>query len=261
MRSASIYFKIILFYLCSMVLFAISNAICKTISFPELFSLVMATLLTAGLIYIFTHRDKISLNCIGLCFKKNDISKFFVGICIGMLMVVIMTLIIANLTSIDFQKSSTFQFHQLTLYIPLFFFVAIREELVFRTYILWRLNDKIGPVISMVCITVIFIAEHIIGGSTLKNSILGAGLGAVLFGIATLKTGNIAMSTGLHFAWNSVHWLLGYKDNTGVFIELVSKGNEGKDEIISYATYIIVMLLGILIVSQLIKPQKRYFII
>lgn len=77
MRSAFIYFKVILFHLCSMVLFAISNAICKTISFPELFSLVMASLLTAGLIYIFTHRDKISLNRIGLCFKKNDISNFF----------------------------------------------------------------------------------------------------------------------------------------------------------------------------------------
>lgn len=165
-------------------------------------------------------------------------------------MVTVMTLIITNLTRIDFQRSSIFQFHQLALYIPFFFFVAIREELVFRTYMLLRLNDKIGPVVSMVCVTVIFIAEHIIGGSTLKNSILGAGLGAVLFGIATLKTGNIALSTGLHFAWNLLHWML--------FVEVVSKENGRQGEIVSYAAYIVVMLLGILTVSQLIKSQKRY---
>ncbi|WP_394363732.1 hypothetical protein [Chryseobacterium joostei] len=101
-------------------------------------------------------------------------------------------------------------------------------------------------------------AEHIIGGSTLKNSILGAGLGAVLLGIASLKTGNIALSTGLHFAWNSLHWMLGYKDNTGLFVEVVSKENGRQGEIVSYAAYIVVMLFGILTVSQLIKSQKRY---
>ncbi|ROH97863.1 hypothetical protein EGI05_10945 [Chryseobacterium daecheongense] len=50
--------------------------------------------------------------------------------------------------------------------------------------------------------------------------------------------------------------MLGYKDNTGLFVEVVPKGNGGQDEHISYAAYIVGMLLGILTVSQLIKPQK-----
>ncbi|WP_410500285.1 type II CAAX prenyl endopeptidase Rce1 family protein [Chryseobacterium sp. JV274] len=40
------------------------------------------------------------------------------------------------------------------------------------------------------------------------KKLASAVLGAVLFGIATLKTGNIALSTGLHFAWNSLHWII-----------------------------------------------------
>lgn len=256
MKNAPTYFKVMLFYLCSMVLFAISNAICKAGNLPELFSLMLATVLTVGLVYIFKRWDKISLSKIGLGFKKNDISKFFIGLCVGLLMVGTMTLLIVNLSQIEFKRSTTFQLSQFALYIPLFLFVGLREELVFRTYMLWRLKDKIGPVLGLLCVIVIFIIEHIIAGSTLKNSLIGSGFGALLFGIATLKTGNIALSTGLHFAWNSLHWMLGYKDNTGLLIEIVPKGFEGQGELVAYTAYAVVMLLGILIVSLLFKSRK-----
>lgn len=256
MKNVQIYFKVILFYLCSMVLFAFSNAISKANNFPELFSLILVTLLTAGLVYIFKRWDNISMSQIGLAFRKKDISRFFVGFCIGLVMVGLMTLIIVKLSTVEFQRSPTFQQSQFAFYIPLFLFVALREELVFRTYILWRLNDKIGQVLALLCVTAVFILEHIIGGSTLKNSLIGSGFGALLFGIATLKTGNIALSTGLHFAWNSAHWMLGYKDITGLFIEIVPKGFERQGEIIAYTAYSIAMLVGIIIVLVLFKPQK-----
>lgn len=256
MKNVRVYYKIILFYFGTMVLFAFSNAIRKAGNFPELFSLILVTLLTVGLVYIFKRWDKITRAQIGLTFKKNDISKFFIGFCIGLVMVGAMTLIIVNFSQIEFKRSTTFQLSQFALYIPLFLFVALREELVFRTYMLWRLKDKVGPALGLLCVTAIFILEHLIGGSTLKNSLIGSGLGALLFGIATLKTGNIALSTGLHFAWNTLHWMLGYKDNTGLFIEIVPKGLEGQGEIVAYTAYAVVMLLGIMIVSLLFNPRK-----
>lgn len=93
----------------------------------------------------------------------------------------------------------TFQPQKFVLYVPLFFFVAVREEMVFRTYMLWRLNLKTGSLLSLILVTVIFIAEHMIAGLSLKNSLIGTGLGVLLFGIATLRTGNIALSVRLHF--------------------------------------------------------------
>ncbi|KAA2220720.1 CPBP family intramembrane glutamic endopeptidase [Chryseobacterium sediminis] len=257
MKNTWIYFKIILFYLLSMLLFAFSNAICKTWKFPELFSLIFATVLTCGLIYIFIRWDKISLTQIGLGGKKSWISKFCIGVCIGVVVVGIMTLIITNLTDIVFKRSPKFQPGQFALYIPLFLFVALREELTFRTYMLWRLNDKIGPILSLTCVTMVFIAEHMIAGLTLKNALIGSGLGALLFGIATLRTGNIALSTGLHFAWNSAHWMFGFKDNTGLFIETVAKGNESQGEIVAYMAYTAVMLLGIVAVILISKPFQH----
>lgn len=257
MKSTLIYFKVILFYLCSMALFATSNAIFHSSKFPELFSLIFAVFLTSGLIYIFIRWDKISLMQIGLGYQKNWLSRFVAGFCIGAVMVGVMALIITCLTPVIFERSPTFRWSQCALYIPLFLFVALREELVFRTYILWRLKDKIGPILSLICVTVIFIAEHMMAGLSLKNSLIGSGLGALLFGIATLRTGNIALSAGLHFAWNSMHWMFGFKDNTGLCIEIVPKGSESSGEIVAYIAYSAVMLLGIITVILLFRPQKN----
>lgn len=257
MQNTWVYFKVILFYLCSVILFAFSNAICNAGKLPQLFSLVFAVLLTSGLIYVFIRWDKISPIQIGLGYKREWFSIFCAGFCIGVILVGIMIVIIASLTHIVFERSSTFRWNQFILYIPLFLFVAIREELVFRTYILWRLNRKIGPVLSLLCVTMIFISEHMIAGLSLKDSLIGTGLGALLFGIATLRTGNIALSTGLHFAWNSIHWMFGFKDNTGLFIEIVPKGSENAGEIVAYIAYSTVMLLGIITVILLFKPRKN----
>lgn len=82
-------------------------------------------------------------------------------------------------------------------------------------------------------------------------------MGALLFGIATLRTGNIALSTGLYFAWNSIQWMFGFKDNTGLFIEIVPKGSENVGEIVAYIAYSTVMLLGIITVILLFKPRKN----
>jgi len=259
MQNTWIYFKVILFYLCSIVVFAFSNAVCNASKLPDLFSLVSAVLLTSGLIYIFVHRDKISMTQIGLGFQKNSFSKFCFGFCIGIVMVGLMTLMIVSMIHMVFERSMTFQPQKFVLYVPLFFFVALREELVFRTYMLWRLNVKTGPLLSLILVTVIFIAEHMIAGLSLKNSLIGTGLGALLFGIATLRTGNIALSVGLHFGWNLMHWMLGYKDNTGLFTEIVAKGNESHSEIVAYTAYSVIMILGIIAVILLCKPPQIHY--
>ncbi|MNI98852.1 hypothetical protein D3C73_1577820 [compost metagenome] len=48
-------------------------------------------------------------------------------------------------------------------------------------------------------------------------AIFGSGLGAILLGLASLRTKNIVLPLGLHFGWNTAHWLMGYKNNTGFY--------------------------------------------
>ena len=85
---------------------------------------------------------------------------------------------------------------------------------------------------------------------------IGTGLGVLLFGIATLRTGNITLSVRLHFGWNLMHWMLGYKDNTGMFTEIIVKCNESHSEIVAYTAYSVIMILGIIAVILLCKPSQ-----
>lgn len=258
MKSVVTFSKVILFYGCSIVVFAASNAVFNTSNFPVL-SFVLASLCTLGLIFLFVQWDNISLQQVGLGFKKRSISSFFVGVCVGTMMVGIMALIISNASEVTFSKSAKFQTDRFAVYILLYLFIAIREELSFRTYILWRLTDKMGQTVSIICVTVLFVFEHLIAGTEIKNSLIGSGMGALLFCIATLRTGNIALATGLHFAWNTSQWILGFKDGSGIYIETVAQSNEYYAEMVAYSSYCAVMILGIIMVTLLFKQQKELF--
>jgi len=253
MKRTVVLLKVILFYLASLVIFAFSAGVTKQTIFPDLFSLSIATLLSFGLVCLFKAWDKINFSQIGLGFNHKSMLNFGLGLCVGICMVGIMAIILTNFAAVSFQKSVSFDTKIWATVIPLYFFVACREELVFRTYFLWRLKDGFGTIASLSIIVVFFILEHLFTGSTLKTAILGSGLGAILFGFATLRTRNIALSIGLHFGWNLTHWLFGFKGNTGLFIETVAKDTEYHSENIAFVAYTIAMLLGLLTVAILLK--------
>ena len=71
-----------------------------------------------------------------------------------------------------------------------------------RGYHLRRLYYAIGPWGAQSIIAIIFVSEHVIGSMSWTQAILGSGIGAALFGLATLKTNGIELSIGLHSARN-----------------------------------------------------------
>lgn len=108
----------------------------------------------------------------------------------------------------------------------------------------------------MIIVTAVFIIEHLLGGYSVVNAFIGSGLGAILFGFATLRTGNIALSAGLHFSWNLIYWLFGFKGNTGFLIETVRSGTEQQAETIAFMGYVVAMTIGIGVVYLFFKPLK-----
>ncbi len=257
MKKVFHYLKVFAFYLLTLVVFIGSSVIAKQSILPDLFSLILATIFTFILVYWFVRNDKSSLSKNGLCYDKKSFLRFFLGFGLGMMMVLIMVIIVNNFSDVSFVPSQLFDLAILAVNIPLILFVACREELVFRTYMLWKLKVNMGTVTAMIVVTAIFIVEHLFGGYSVVNALIGSGLGAILFGFATLRTGNIALSTGLHFAWNLTHWLFGFKGNTGFFIETVHKGTERQAEPIAFIGYIVSMIIGLCIVYLFFKPQKN----
>jgi membrane protease YdiL (CAAX protease family) len=88
-----------------------------------------------------------------------------------------------------------------------FLVVGFYEELMFRGYVLQRLNDRAGKVASVVVSSLIFAVFH---GANPQADVFGilntAMIGAVLCALY-FRTGSLWMSIGFHAAWN---FSLGY---------------------------------------------------
>lgn len=137
MKKASIYFKVTFFYLLSLIVFATTAGITKESAYPDLFSLMIATLLTLIIAYLFACWDSLNLSEIGLRWDKKNISNFLIGGCLGILLVIVMTIIVAGFADVSFERSLSFDPKVFAIYLPLYFIVACREELAFRTYMLF----------------------------------------------------------------------------------------------------------------------------
>ncbi|HEX5043702.1 MAG TPA: CPBP family intramembrane glutamic endopeptidase [Candidatus Polarisedimenticolaceae bacterium] len=123
--------------------------------------------------------------------------------------------------------------------------LACREELAFRGYPLRRLAGLYGPLAAQVVMALLFALEHVAGGNTWTNAFLGAGTGAVLFGMAALATRGLAVPLGLHAAWNVGRWVLGGWDVPGYWRPVVEPGFEAYADRAGLLAYVSVMLAAI----------------
>jgi uncharacterized protein len=239
--------RVLFFYVCSLVVLLFTSRLTKNLSvnIADPLSILLASILTFLLVYLFTHWEKLSLHEVGVVPGKNSIQRFFVGYIIGLFMAVLQAVTVLGFGHLRlvFLPGTT----ALQIIIPflLYFFVACREELVFRSYFLRRLNYSFPSPVALLLMVIVFIAEHVLAGMEWKMAVIGSGLGGLLFGVAALKTRGLALPIGLHSAWNFGQWMVGFKNNGGVWRGAVEKGYERETENISLAAFALVMLLAI----------------
>ena len=91
-----------------------------------------------------------------------------------------------------------------------FLWVAVLEELLFRGFVLQRLVEGIGARWALPLMAALFAAAHLgnpgMDGITMVTATLDNALGALLLGLAWLRTRSLALPIGIHFGWN---WLQG----------------------------------------------------
>ncbi len=96
-------------------------------------------------------------------------------------------------------------------------FVALFEETLFRGFAFQRFVDGAGPWIAQIVLGLVFATSHWgnpdMDGITLIIATVELFLGAVILGLAYLRTRSLALPIGLHFGWN---WLHGYGLGLGV---------------------------------------------
>lgn len=258
-KSYTYYLLILLFYILSLVIFIAVSGITKElpVEYKDLTTIAALSGLTFILIIIFTKWSKLTPNMVGIIPGKLTLKRFFIGVSIG-LMAAIFQLLISLLF---FHSHLTLSLNSIStkaiiLNILLYFFVALREELAFRSYPLNALNNSLKSTISLLIIVIVFIAEHILAGMSWKMAIIGSGFGGLLFGIAALRTKGLALPIGLHFAWNLGQWITGFKNGTGIYKVVVETGYEQKAENIGLIAFVFVMCISIVLVIFLTKSQN-----
>ena len=89
--------------------------------------------------------------------------------------------------------------------------VALFEELLFRGFVFQRLVSGVGPWVALIAMGLLFATGHWdnpgMHGATLAWATVELFLGAVLLGLAYLRTRSLAMPVGIHLGWN---WTLGH---------------------------------------------------
>lgn len=234
-------------FCCALILILVSpltNSFPKP--WPEFLLGTIATILVFGLSIVFARWEKIQLKDIGIIPNHQTFGKFIFGFSIGLLLVLLQVILVLAISHSKLILVPQLSIKPVLIMFSLYFILSLREELAFRGFPLRSLNYAIGSWKSQLIIALIFSLEHLAGGYTLFQAFLGAGIGAVLFGIAALKSKGIALPVGIHLAWNFGQWCAGFKNEPGIWQNFIEKGFEAKHEQISFAFYILVMGFAIL---------------
>jgi membrane protease YdiL (CAAX protease family) len=240
--------RVLLYCVGCAITLALTSGITKGMSnnFSSYAALLLAIIITIGLTLLFVRWEQINLNDIGMMPGKYTISRVVVGFIIGLAMAVLQPLILILFNShIHLALSPKIAIMQVIDAFILYMLIAIREEIAFRAYPLRSLDRMMASWVALAIVLIIFSLEHILGGMTWVQAFLGAGVGSILFGVAALSTKGLAMPVGLHIAWNFGQWLVGFKDDTGIWRAVVDKGYEQQVQQMGLCFYLLVMALGI----------------
>ena len=250
--------RVILFFACAVVVFILSSILTENVPerIADQLTALSATISTFFLILIFTRWEKLNLNDVGIVPGKKSVSRFSIGFVVGLLMAIMQAMIVLSFGHFQLHLVPKITMAEIFLPLLLYILVGSREELVFRSYSLRSLSYSLTPFLALVIMTTIFILEHVASGMTWQNGILGAGTGAILFGLAALKTKGLALPLGLHIAWNFGQWSLGFKGRPGIWEVIVEKGYEAHVQNIGMGAYLFVMGLAITGVCIFYRKEK-----
>lgn len=239
--------RVICFCICGALILILCSPLTKDLPRPwsEILLGSSAAIGVFILTIIFCRWESLKLHEIGVMPKKQMIPLFAYGFLIGLILGLVQALLVITFSNVKLIYATQTSALSILLMLFLYIILALREELAFRGYALRSLAFAIGSWKAQFIIFVVFSLEHLAGGYTFKQAFLGAGIGAILFGIAALKTKGIALPVGLHAAWNFGQWAIGFKNEPGIWQTIVEKGYESEYGNTSFVFYILVMLIAI----------------
>ncbi|MGN6396577.1 MAG: lysostaphin resistance A-like protein [Mucilaginibacter sp.] len=251
--------RVLLFYILSTILFIAATALTANVApgLKDHLSVSLGIISALLLIVLFSRIENIKLKDTGVLPGRTSTPRFFCGYLIGLTMAFGQAFIVTGFGHVHLELNPHLSIIQILSFFILYVLVALREELVFRSYALTSLKKSLGPAVGLSIITVIFIIEHVASGMPLVTAIIGSGAGGFLFGYAALKTKGLALPLGLHSSWNFGQWMLGFKDRPGIWQAITDKLFTAHAQHTGMAAFAFVMLISIAGIHFYYKQSRK----
>lgn len=158
-----------------------------------------------------------SLSTIGLRLGRRWMSEIGVGVLAGTASMLTIVAMIWAVGGVQIELAPARSVGTLAYGLYLFLCVALFEEALFRGFVFQRLIDGAGVWIAQFALALLFATAHWgnpgMQGLTQIVAMLDLALGAILLGLAYLRTRSLALPIGLHLGWN---WAQGHLLGFGV---------------------------------------------
>ena len=143
---------------------------------------------------------------VGFRLGKRWFAEFAAGSLLGLVLMAGIVGIIAALGGVQLVAAPGRSVDTLLWALVAFAFVALFEETLFRGFLFQRLVDGLGAWPAMLLMALAFAAGHGdnpgMTGATAFWASLDLALGAILLGLAWLRTRSLALPIGIHLTWN-----------------------------------------------------------
>ncbi|UHQ21471.1 CPBP family intramembrane metalloprotease [Lysobacter sp. 5GHs7-4] len=164
-----------------------------------------------GVTWICVRLRKEPLSSIGFVLGRRWAREFGVGAFLGLATAVLAVVMIWAAGGVRLQLDPARSVGLLVYGLYIFLFVALFEETLFRGFVFQRLVAGTNAWVAQLVLGLVFASSHWgnpdMQGATLVWASLELFLGAVLLGLAYLRTRSLAMPVGIHLGWN---WAQGY---------------------------------------------------
>ena len=218
--------RVLLFFLVCALLLTLAGPLCSRLS-GQLSQVALGSITTVATVIVtglFLRWDKLRFRDVGAAPDRQSTIRMLVGFALGLLLVALQTCFVMLAGHVQWVRTPSVGPASVGTALLAYVTLASREELAFRGYPLRRLDDRFGLWSAQFVVAIVFATEHVAGGATWANAILGAFVGSLLFGMAALAMRGLAVPIGLHAAWNFGQWTLGEKETSGLWRPVVEQG-------------------------------------
>ena len=189
---------------------------------------------------------------IGLGVSKKVPLQFLTGLVVGVVLISIMIGVLLVLSPVEIRASENRDvFAMLFGSFLILFVLALMEEIGFRSYGLFRLQQAFGTRMAVYLSSIVFAFYH---GLDLSN-LLGPGVWGLFFAWMAFSTNSIALPTGFHLGLNWAQAMLGMKPQYSASIwELSLSGSGFLDaETTGLLMQLVLLVIGLVLVERLVR--------